>query len=204
MRKAFFEDTHKCRPLMLGDGESNMGSRLGGIHPAGMLPPVRTTITRYFATIRLTTDPCVEVSLFTQFDSGVMFQNQEIMHDSSKGLLHILMHGASVRAERSELNIGLLPYPIILKPETSDILNIDGEIIRFPHHKLGGEPFLEEGSKLVPAVARIRDDGYFLLFQIAFPDRDDAAIDGSWPFADGTLHVFSRSPLGAKFMYCWG
>jgi len=198
MPEVFPESVDVCVPFRISDGPSVTGSRLGGAHPQGILPPIITGKTRYLLTIVLSDS--VEFSLFTQFDFGEMFNSAGIVLAPESSLLHLSFHEPSRRSNEPAVVADLSPHPIELRQPLSDTVVDDGERFVYAHHKVGGRPSLDGEDEQVGAALV----GYRQLMQLAFPDRQDATVNGNWPFAGGTLHVFSKFPdRGDDYRYLW-
>jgi len=196
MSRLFPINNGYCIPLVIGDGISDAGSRLGGFPPVGVTPRHITPSTRYFCTIRIDEEPVLEVSIFISFDFDRMADNAGIIQTEGE-LFEVITHGESVRAQNSAFKSELTPHPILPRTMCDDYV-VDDEGSRFvrSNHKLGGYPFIQDTSDGLPeAVGKAYEEAYFQVLQIDFPGSDDGNIDGDWPFAGGIFHLLGREPL---------
>ncbi len=196
MSRLFPINNGYCIPLIIGDGKSDTGSRLGGQPPAGVIPSNVTPLTRYFCTIRIAEDPTLEVSVFLSFDFDRMADNAGSIQSSVK-LFEVVTHGESIRSDQSALISELTPHPILHGLVCEDYLvDDDGSRIVRSDHKLGGYPFIQDiGEGLPDAVAQAHKEEYFQVVQIDFPGYRDGPVAGDWPFAGGIVHLLGREPL---------
>ena len=205
MPRLFSNGSGRCIPLVIGDGRSDSGSRLGGTPPAGIAPLNVTSLTKYFATIQISRDPVVEISVFLTFDFNEMADNAGVIHSSGR-LVQFVTHAASARNDAPEILSDLSPHPIIHGTECEDwLVDDDGTQIVRAHHKLGGRPYVQYvGDGLPASLSQAEEAGYFQVVQIAFPGAKNGDVDGDWPFADGIFHVLGKEPLDeCSWRYFW-
>ncbi|MCC9628904.1 hypothetical protein LOC68_10880 [Blastopirellula sp. JC732] len=204
MSRLFPRQDRDCVPLVIGDGDSESGSRLGGLPPAGVTPNRLTSLTKYFCTIRVAEDPVLEISVFLSFDFAGMADGAGVVHTSGD-LFEVVTHGDSTRSIKSALASELTPHPILHGQECADkLVDDDGNEIVISHHKLGGRPFIQDSGEGLPALVRsLREEGYFQIVQIAFPDAHDGDVDGDWPFAVGMFHLFGEEPIDKCSWRCF-
>ena len=194
-----------CVPLVIGNGKSDTGSRLGGESPVGIAPGKVTLATRYFATIQICVDPVVELSLFLSFDFNEMADSAGVVH-SSERLVQPVVHSESRRSTTPLITSDLSSHPIIHGMECEDwLIDDDGSRIVRSHHKLGGRPYIQDAGEGLPAaVAELETAGYFQVVQIAFPRAGDGDVEGDWPFAGGVFHLLGTEPLeNSSWRYFW-
>jgi hypothetical protein len=179
MPKLFPDDSQLCIPLIIGDGISETGSRIGGSPPSGIRPPTISASTRYFATIQISDAPVIELSIFLNFDFDEMLDGAGILHSSNR-LVQLITHSESTRGDDSDILSDLSPHPIVHGKRSDDwIVDDVGERHVRAHHKLGGRPFLQNiGEDLSASVSRALEEHYFQVVQIDFPNAKDASIDG--------------------------
>ncbi|MEZ5941473.1 MAG: hypothetical protein R3C18_08790 [Planctomycetaceae bacterium] len=195
-------DVRNCVPLRIGDGESSIGSRLGGSAPEGVRPTRVTSATRYFCTIRIVEDPVQEITVFLSFDFSCMFDCASIVHESGD-VVEVVTHGESRRGVDPKFASELTPHPIHHGQVSTDAFSHERGIRRVrPSHKLGGSPFIQESEGLSDVIAELTKQGYLQILQIDFPSLDDGDIDGDWPFAGGMFHVFGREPFSDCLWKC--
>ena len=195
MSRLFPTNSAECVPLVIVDGDSHSGSRLGGLPPLGITPGHVTPLTSYFFTIRIADEPGLEVSVFLSLDFDRMADGAGIIHTSGE-LFEVVTHGRSVRTAVSALISELTPHPLQHGIPCKDVIDDDDTQIVRPHHKLGGYPSIQEtGEGLPAAVAQAYEHGFFQVLQIDFPGSGDGDVDGDWPFAGGTFHLLGSEPL---------
>ncbi len=204
MLRLFPSNDGECVPLVIDDGNSVSGSRLGGRPPAGVVPGHITPLTRYFCTIRIAEDPVLEISVFLSLDFDSMADGAGIIHASGE-VIEAIVHCESLRGDDTVLASELTPHPIRHERTCEDyLIDEDGNHVVRSHHKLGGSPFLQDtGEGLPAAVRQMRDEGCFQVVQIDFPGADDGDVEGDWPFAGGIFHLFGSNPMETCLWRCF-
>ena len=67
------------------------------------------------------------------------------------------------------------------------------------HHKIGGTPFIAH-DRFIAEAGKAFSSGFIHLLQMAFPNRDDGPLSGTWPFGEDLLHLFVH-PHTLKLSY---
>ena len=196
MRLLSPSDTSRCVPLHVGSGPSPTGPRLGGMPPVGIAPPKLLPGTRYFATIPLASTPPLEASIFLSFDFDQMAATASTIGASD--LVSVVVHPPAERVAISDLASELSAHPLVLEPEQSDtIIDDEGNPMINSRHKLGGRPYtFRDRFEHIRGSGELATGGFMQVLQIDFPaSTRDAAVEGTWPFADGMFHLFAREPF---------
>lgn len=182
----------ECIPVLIGDGPSVSGPRLGGRSPEGI--KARKGM-EYLLTLPFSMDPAQELSLFIAGFDEILPASGSLQEP---GLIEVLLHSPAPRRASDESASSLSEHPLLLQPAKDDwFINDDGETVVESSHKLGGRPYFTQGeSDLEDEVERILRSGYLQVLQLDFPGGgDDALVSGDWPFADGMFHLFGKPPF---------
>lgn len=206
MRTYCPSDIALCRPLHRGTGRSETGPRIGGRAPLGVHPSAECWSAKYLATLPLTDDRQIEISIFysqDRFNRMVDVPNNEII-TSLGSIIDAIIHDTSVRGQLSDLTSPISEHPLVICEPTDDKASDDeGNVITLPDHKIGGRPFLVRGvEELANAVKLLQDQGFLQLVQFDFIVSADAQWSGDWPFADGLFHLFGKPPFERGDL-CW-
>lgn len=200
MQKIFPDDKTQCIPFYISNKNYSTGSRLGGNHPQDIIPEGKRV--RYLGTFQITIKPTIEISIFLFFDFSEMYDYSNILFNNDK-FVKILSHGKSIRTKNPLIGSDLSPHSIFLSKVSNDFILDDGNKIIHPHHKLGGRPYISD-INLINQVKAIEKKGYFQALQLAFPNHNDGEIEGDWPFAGGSFHLFGKEPFdNCVWYYCW-
>jgi hypothetical protein len=192
----------RSRPLVITADDSQTGSRIGGLPPAGIRPRAVGNWTQYFATLRIDddADPGTELSIFLSADSPAhLWDRRYRLVEDTDPAVQIVTHAAAPRAKSSRFRSDLSGRGLrIGEARPDDAGNPDGD------GKIGGPPYYHHDY--IPSVregtARALGEGYFHFLQFNFPGANDGPISGSWPFAEWVFHVFAkRSGEGYRFRY---
>lgn len=204
MSRLFPSDRNYCIPLVIGDDNSDVGSRLGGLAPAGIRPRHVTESTRYFCTIQIAKAPVLEASVFLSFNFSQMASNAGSIQSSGE-LFEAIVHGPSIRGNDSAFASELSPHPILYQSICEDhVVDDDGSRIIRSEHKLGGYPFIQDSGEGLPfAISELYVKGYFQVMQIDFPGAKDGPVNGNWPFAGGIVHFLGSEPLEESKWLCF-
>lgn len=178
-------------PLRIGDSDLGSGARIGGRPPEGVVPPVITPHTRYFATLPLDTNPELEVSLFTSIapssddDLCLSFHLNEVKAEDSP-VVQFVYHPGSCRSQKDGLNAEYSAQSLVIGEETTE--NFDDQYVG---HRIGGTPFILRHA-VVECVANLLDEGFVHYVQFAYPGPYDAG-NGLWVLGNTFLSVFAKS-----------
>jgi hypothetical protein len=198
------DNERRMRPVQIGEGPSEDGPRLGGRPPSGVIVPTMRPECRYFATVPISVDPPLELSIFInrEFESLIAASLGELINDDR---VLLIPHRPSRRAIESPYRSELSEHPLVLGEECDDwFLGDDGDEVTSSMHKLGGRPHtIHDPPEFVPATQEAARRGLRQFIQFDFPGADDAMIQGSWPWGDGEFHVFFRGPLAAAEWACF-
>ncbi len=197
------EDELSCLPITVGSGTSDEGARLGGLPPAGISPTAKTA--RYFATLPLTFDRQMEVSIFLAFDFDRMANASRKVLTPADDLVEVIVHGAQRRASQSDFKSELSAHPLLIHGPSPDWFVTGGEKVIESGHKIGGRPYMEQpSSSVLEQQEQMTAGGVRQFAQIGFPSgQHDAAVTGDWPFADGVFHLLVKEHARDQVEFWW-
>lgn len=189
----------RIRRIVIGDGSSEYGARLGGRSPDGVTPTEPAL--RYVATFPLSADGTEEASLFVSPDPSFVFGGNmgRILRGSGIG---VVRHTKSRRGSGSPFDSPMSEHPLVLADRDEDETVEEGVAVPYSGHKIGGRPYFVHGEpELEDEVNALLGDGFWQCIQLDFPGGDgDAAVSGPWPFGTGVVHVLCR--LDGAFQWC--
>ncbi len=198
MRLICPSNLEECVPLRITDANGTEGAMLGGRAPMGIRPRSAQSSLRYFATIPLTIDPALCLSLFVADFKEIVSLRGRV---NELGFLSISRHPPLPRStEPSQSDSALSEHNLWLLEATSDwIEDEEGKRLVRPNHKLGGRPYLvRQKTKLTSDLDELRRIGFIMVAQFDFPTGDDAVVSGNWPFGDGMFALFGREPFSEE------
>lgn len=195
-----------CLPLIIGDGPSQTGPRIGGAPPEGV-SSVHGAEAHYLLTLALERDGGSELSIFLHPDwEDVFADHSRTLYSQEEAWVELILHKASARGQDNSQPL-LTPHPLLVEPVERDRQGDDVSVYDEPgaplwQHKLGGKPyFIRYKAKLVDAIREIEQRGYRQLLQLTFPGPKDADIAGDWPFAGGIFYLFFKIDSGQYHWY---
>jgi hypothetical protein len=197
MRPLYPLNPEQCLPMRVGKGPSEQGARLGGRAPVDVAPRRQNALSSYFATVPLTLEPTLEVSLFLSLDFDSMADAAgRLLH---KELIEPVIHQPTRRGTSDWLTSSLPEHPLIIMEQTEDWVVEGKERIILPGHKLGGRPYtIRKTQTLLAELQECNAQGFTQVLQLDFPvGADDATVAGDWPFADGMFHLLGRPPFAS-------
>ena len=193
-----------CIPIVIGDGPSLSGPRLGGAPPDGIVS-THSAEAHYLLTLALEQDGTTELSIFLHPDwEDIVFNYSRTLYSQDDLWIEFVVHGPSVRGSQDNYEPILPPQPLLLMPQELDVQGEESDEPNEPlqRHKLGGQPyFVRYKAKLVDAIQEIEQQGYRQLLQLTFPGSPDAIFDGDWPFGDGQFYLFFKYDEGKYHWY---
>lgn len=185
-------------PLRIDASDVLAGARLGGRAPDGCSPRRLGEGARYLATVPLSSDPELEVTVFTSFSFEEMLDAASSIARATQ-LTDAVAHSPSRRRDDSAFLSELPGYGLVLGEPQKDIELDQGRAVVRSTHKLGGRPYFMHGDpSLEQEVEALLDAGFRQVLQLEFPGASDAPVEGDWPFADGVFHVLGREPFGPE------
>lgn len=188
-----------CLPLRIVNVPSVGGGLLGGQPPIGIVP--RTEGARFFATVPLTSDRELYVSVFVVGFPALLAERGKV---NSVGLVDVHVHPWADRSNRSGNASLLSGHWLEITGETPDREeDDDSEVTPLSGHKIGGEPYLVARKDiLTEQTAKLITEGYSVVAQFGFPSPFDARVSGNWPFGDGVFWLMGRQSL-SHTDWCW-
>ena len=196
-----------CRPIRIVSSTTQLRGRLGGRPPLKVAPRYRSDDTAYFATFPL--DGVLDVSVFLSVtwdqnpQTSVWHLAHRVLGDDID-VVETVVHSPARRARRSLVWELVTATSLRLGEERED-RDPDWSGCRYLGHKYGGRAGFKPGHQhLEQEVRTLEAERFTLLAQLAFPSRNDAPIDASWPFGEMTFHLFCReSSTVPAFRYLW-
>lgn len=186
-----------CVPLRITKPSVSLNNgKLGGRPPKGIKPKHNRIPLKYFATIKISEEANLFVSLFVADFENLLSVRGKL---NQAGLVEVIIHQPSERENSSEFCSQISEHDLQILPLRSDTQTVDGETIVFSGHKVGGYPYLiRERHNLKNEIDRLFEDRFQQIVQIDFPGNQDDTVSGDWFFGDGIFSLFGKDPLEEK------
>ena len=204
-----YQDDHKrYKKMFISKHDSAIGARIGGNPPEGVKPEYIDENTSYFATLPISKDPAIELSIFVSF--GDNFSKTDIfalrgqIHNQDSKAVQLVVHSSRPRSSSRELASEIPSYALTISRKV--FKEKKGDFEEYPEHKLGGIPFFSyDVDSILDFINNTPANGYVHIAQFAFPNDNDVLLDVDWPFAQYVFHVFGKEDCGKlSFISCWG
>ena len=203
------------RRIIIRREDSDIGSRIGGNAPEGVVPPFQNSATRYFATIALGDKNAQELSVFVSID-----WNNQTCHESSNPnnlwnnvsklktaacpLVQFVVHPQKPRSNSKNLASELGGRALLIEEEALDVLVEPGGELLLPS-KIGGRPYYYYGTpSYIESLDQLFEQGFCLLLQYTEGGYERGQPFLS-PFCEYTFHLLAKeTPEGINWRYGWG
>jgi hypothetical protein len=198
------------RQITVSPQNVELGPRIGGKAPQGILPPRATPLTQYFATLRLQESLAAiqEVSIFLDLDFEEMspnsiYRNASRVH-STQEFVQVVTHPMSRRSEFPHLASALSGHALCIQAERPDIVVEPGGELLLPS-KIGGRPYFYcFATEYIEAVNQLLAEGFVLVSQMTWAGQAESPL-GPWPFDEYTFHLLAKeTPEEIIWRYGWG
>ena len=190
-----------CLPFSYSNESCVAGSRIGGRAPQNAVSKFDREFQKYFGTIEL--DGGDAVSIFYSFDiygndeeRDILSYNNRLLFPSA--LIHAVVHESGVAGEESEISAEVSCHRIVFDTSRADIAEGDGNA-PYTHSKIGGTPFVDNGSRIGQAFEQSLKMGFKQLIQFDTPNPRTQGFVNGFPWDLGWLHVLIR---GTNFDNC--
>ena len=200
MRLLCPSDPRRCLPLLIGDGDSEQGARLGGRPPLNVRPLNKKCV--YFISVPMDVAGTTYLSVFVNTSVKRFSEMNAKVLPSGTGV-ELIEHPAAPRVTQAEAVSEWSEHPLVPLDEIDDDVPLEtGRVQPLSSHKVGGRPyFVQAFKKLRQSVEALEQQGYRQLLQLDFPGKRDAEVGGTWPFGDGVFHVFVKANGGPFYWF---
>lgn len=208
MPPLFPRDPERCRPLRLSELRDVTGPRVGGAPSAPAYEGVRDRASapiHYFATVPVTSDPVLLVSIFVPKTSEPLYALRGEIREVG-GAIEVVTHLPAPPLKGGDLLASdLSMYGIEIRSEENDLVpDGEGGVVRRSDHKIGGRPYLlHDRMRLFERAKEAEEDGFGVVVQFDIPGYEDVPVDGRWPFGDGVFSLLGKEPFTGSACWRW-